>query len=298
MKQAAEKAGGAVLALSVAADCAVLTKPGLTSLSVATAVGAAALASGHFADVRILATLVGTWLVGGGAGTLNQVTERQYDSLMRRTSGRPLPAGRLGVGIAAAQGIFLSTTGLVFLWLTTGALPATLGAVTLLTYLMLYTPLKRLTPFAYVVGGIPGALPPVIGWSAVTGEAGLEAWALFALLYFWQIPHFLSLGWLYRTDYRRAGYPVLGANDATGRVTSRQMVMYTALLLPAVALCLFVGIGGPLFVSGGTAVALGYFTLAVRFCITRTNERARTVFLGSLAVLPLLFLFLILDRLL
>jgi protoheme IX farnesyltransferase len=297
MRTVTEKIYGFVAERATAADYAALTKPGLTSLSVATAVGAAALAAGEVSDFRLLATLVGTWLLGGGAGALNQVMERHQDALMHRTAHRPVPAGRITGRSAVLFGVILSIAGEVVLALATGALAACLGAATLLTYLLLYTPLKRLTPFAYVVGGIPGALPPVIGWAAVTGTAGIEAWCLFALLYCWQMPHFLALGWMYRNDYARAAFPMLSVRDVDGQATSRQMVLYAAMLFPAVSLTAIVGVTGVLFLGGASVVVLLFLVTTVRFAFRRTNERARGVFLVSLAALPLLVGFMLLDRL-
>lgn len=280
-------------------DAIALTKPELTLLSVFTAVGAAFLAGGTALPLRtFVLTFLGTALVGGGAGTLNQFLERSFDRQMKRTENRPLPSGRMPPAHALALGSVLSLLGVLLLFIGTYPLAAALAVATLALYLGLYTPLKRLTPFATVLGGIPGALPPVIGWVAVRGEISPEAWSLFAVLYFWQMPHFLALAWMYRKDYERGGFQLLTVVDRSGDVTGRQILVYSIALIPASLMPVVVGLLGYLYCGGAFMLSLALLTLSVAFYRSRTNNAARHLFFGSLLYLTLLVALMALDRLL
>jgi len=279
-------------------DYLALAKPELTLLSVFTAVGAAYLAADNGIPYGILAhTFLGTLLVGGGAGALNQFLERSYDALMKRTENRPLPSGRLRPVEALVFGLLLATLGVAELSLFTNLLAGFLAVATLTTYLFLYTPLKRLTPFATVIGGVPGALPPVIGWAAVRGEIGIEAWALFAILFFWQLPHFYALAWMYRKDYARGGYKILTVVDPEGNATSRQIIVYSVALLPASLLPTYLGLLGPTYFFGAFVLSSLFFFVALQLFRHRTNPAARRLFYASLAYIPALILIIILDKL-
>ncbi len=284
------------LALSKGADYLSLAKPELTFLSVVTAVCGAFLAGGS-SYTTILHTFLGTLLVGGSAGTLNQFIERDVDRLMRRTSNRPLPSGRVQPLEALILGCLLGAAGLLDLLHYTSPLAATLAAVTLATYLLLYTPLKRITPVATLVGGIPGALPPVIGWVAVRGELSWEPAALFGILFFWQIPHFLSLAWMYRTDYQRAGFRLLTVVDRTGIRTGREILGHTGALVLVSLIPALTGFFNGLYALG--AIVLGGVVLkaSVDLLRFRTNGAARRLFLVSLIYLPALMLCMVLGRL-
>ncbi len=287
----------ALPARSRLADYAALTKPELTLLSVLTALGGAYLAStGATHYVEMLHVLLGTALVGGGAGALNQVMECNDDALMKRTEHRPLPSGRLPAWQAAIFGGVLSVAGLVYLFVLTNFLAAFLAAATLVTYVALYTPLKKVTPFATVLGGIPGALPPMIGWAAVRGEISLEPWVLFAIVFFWQMPHFLALAWMYRKDYARAGFRMLTVLDRDGSVTGRQILVYSIALLPATVLPTYVGLTGVMYFVGGAIAALSFLSFSIRFVLSQTSSNARRLFYASLFYLPVLALLIILDR--
>ncbi|HEX9080463.1 MAG TPA: heme o synthase, partial [Desulfuromonadaceae bacterium] len=195
-------------------DYLTLTKPELTFLSVLTALAGYFLGAGlSFGPVTLFHTLLGTALVGGGAGALNELIERKYDALMKRTEHRPLPSGRLSPLEAGAFGVGIALAGVAELTAFVNPLTAFLAAVTLASYLSLYTPLKRITPLATLIGAFPGALPPLMGWTAA--GKGIDLWglSLFAILFFWQMPHFLSLAWMYRRDYGRAGYRLLAVMD-------------------------------------------------------------------------------------
>jgi protoheme IX farnesyltransferase len=271
-----------------------LGKPELTLLSVLTAVGGAFLAQGSF--VSLVHTFVGTILVGGGAGALNMLLERDFDALMKRTSGRPIPGGRIAPPEAALFGIFLSVLGVLYLLVFTSMLAALLATVTLITYLFLYTPLKRLTPFATVVGAVPGALPPLIGWSAVRGEITIGALSLFAILFFWQMPHFLSLAWMYRKDYERGGFKMMTVMDATGAVTARQILVYSIGLIPASLLPTYAGLLGTGYFLGAGLLSITFLTITFPMLSHPDTPSARRLFFASLAYLPSLTLLMVLDR--
>ncbi len=278
-------------------DYVALTKPELTLLSVVTALGGAYLAGGHSLSLpTLMHTFFGTLLVGGGAGSLNQYIERDLDAQMRRTEHRPLPAGRIHQRNALLLGLCLSVTGVLELAVFTHLLAAFLALVTLTSYLFIYTPLKRVTPFATVVGGIPGAIPPLIGWAAVSGELSMGAWSLFFILFFWQMPHFLSLGWMYRKDYARANYKLLTVLDPTGEASSRQILIYCIALVPAVFMPTLVGVLGAIYFVGAFVLTLGFLWLAIQLFRERTNPNARRLFFASLIYLSVLVGLMILDR--
>jgi protoheme IX farnesyltransferase len=282
---------------SGALDYIALAKPELTLLSVLTALGGAYLGAGHSLSLAALIhTFFGTLLVGGGAGALNQYLERDLDALMRRTEHRPLPSGRIHHRKALLLGLLLSLAGLVELALFTRMLASFLALVTLVSYLFIYTPLKRVTPFATVVGGIPGAVPPLIGWAAVSGELGMGAWSLFFILFFWQMPHFLSLSWMYRKDYARANYRLLTVLDPSGKALSFQILVYCVALIPAAVMPTVVGVLGPIYFAGALVLTLGFLALAIRLFRERTNSNARRLFFASLIYLTVLVGLMILDR--
>jgi protoheme IX farnesyltransferase len=271
-------------------DYAMLMKPELTLLSVLTAVGSAFLAlngSSHY--YLLVHAFIGTTLVGSAAGVLNQYIERQYDALMKRTERRPLPSGRVQPIEALVFGIVLSVSGISYLTLFTNWAATSLAVLTLVSYLAIYTPLKRKTPFATVVGGIPGALPPLIGWAIVRGSVSMEAWSLFFILFFWQMPHFLSVAWMYRNDYARAGYKLLTVLDPSCAVTSRQILVYSIALVPASLMPMLVGITGMLYFIGALMLSIGFLAIATRLYFVRTNFAARKLFYASVLFLPVLF---------
>ena len=272
------------------ADYVMLMKPELTLLSVLTAVGSAFLAlNGSLHYYLLVHTFIGTTLVGGAAGVLNQYVERRYDSLMKRTEHRPLLSGRIQPVEALVFGIVLCVTGLFYLALFTNWVAVSLAVLTLVSYLAIYTPLKRKTPFATVVGGIPGALPPLIGWAIVRGSVSMEAWSLFFILFFWQMPHFLSLAWMYRNDYARADYKLLTVLDPSCAITSRQILVYSIALIPASLMPMLVGITRLFYFIGALMLSVGFLAIAIRLYFVRTNYAARKLFYASLLFLPALF---------
>lgn len=275
-------------------DYVLLIKPELTLLSVATALCGAWLAlrgTEHY--VQLIHTFIGTLLIGGSAGVLNQYMERHYDVLMNRTKHRPLPSKRLRPADALIFGIALGWSGLLYLIIFTNWLSVLLSFLTLIIYLGIYTPLKRKTPHATALGGISGALPPLIGWSIVRGTLTLEAWALFFILLFWQMPHFLSLAWMYRNDYALAGYKVLPVLDTDGRATSLKILVYAIALFVASLIPYFIGSGDIVYFYFALILSIGYILMSIYFFFVRTNKAARKLFLSSLLFLIALFFFLL-----
>ena len=280
------------------ADFISLTKPRLNMLVLITTLAGLYLASPTGVDGALLAhTLVGTALVAGGAAALNQVWERRTDALMRRTSARPLPGGRLTTAEGMWFGVLLSVVGLAQLALAVNMTAAVVAGATLISYVLVYTPLKPRTSLATLVGAIPGALPPVIGWSAATGLISLPALVLFGIVFFWQMPHFLAIAWMYREDYAHAGIPLLPVLEPDGRRTGQQALIYTAGLWPVSLLPAVIGLAGVPYMIVATVLGLLFVWLALRFARERSMANARTLFLFSITYLPLLLGALVADRL-
>ena len=241
-------------------------------------------------------TLAATGLVAMGASALNQLLEREYDAKMRRTQDRPLPSGRLQPTTVAIFGGVSSVAGLVYLALAVNLLTSVLGAVTLVIYLFIYTPLKRVTWLNTAIGAIPGALPPLMGWTAARGELSGEGWALFAILAFWQLPHFFAIAWMYRDEYAKAGFVMLPNVDADGKRTGQQTVSHTFALLIA-SLCPFVfKMSGMIYLVGAIILGAGFLFCAIQFSRQLTLARARQLFLASIIYLPLLLALMVWDK--
>jgi len=246
--------------------------------------------------VRLLNTMLGTALVAGGAAALNQLLERDLDARMRRTEDRPLPSGRMQAGTVLALGGACSVLGLLQLALAVNLLTSLLAALTLVSYLLIYTPLKTVTTLNTVVGAIPGALPPLMGWTAARGEISSAGWSLFAILFFWQLPHFLAIAWIYRDDYARAGFKMLPVLDPKGERTGTQAVSHTLGLL-AVSLAPFVfRLAGPVYLVGALVLGSMYVWSAIQFSRALTVSRARHLFYTSILYLPLLLGLMALDK--
>jgi protoheme IX farnesyltransferase len=241
-------------------------------------------------------TLFGTALVAAGAAALNQLLEREYDAKMRRTAGRPLPSGRLQPTTVAIFGGICSVAGLIYLALLVNLLTSVLGAVTLVSYLFIYTPLKRVTWTNTLVGAIPGALPPLMGWTAARNELGGEGWALFAILAFWQLPHFFAIAWMYRDEYAKAGFIMLPNIDADGSRTGQQAVVNTVALFAASLCPFFFKMAGMTYLVAAIILGAGFLFFAVQFSRQLTIVRARQLFLASIIYLPLLLAALVWDK--
>jgi protoheme IX farnesyltransferase len=283
---------------SLLADYVALTKPRLNFLVVATSAASYYLGTTAALDIiRMMLAVAGTALVAGGAAVLNQVSERDTDALMRRTRLRPLPDGRVTPGEALVLGLLLSAAGLTLLATRANLLAATLALGTLGIYLIVYTPMKRRTPLSTLVGALPGALPALIGWTAAHDQVAAGGAALFAIVFLWQIPHFMAISWLYRDDYQKAGFPLWTVIDPGGRRAGLQAVLFAAALLPVAVVPSLIRVSGA--ASGVVAVVLGtaLLWLAVSFARTRTDESARRLFFGSIVYLPILWIALIADKL-
>ena len=282
-----------------ASDFLALAKPRLNSLVIATTAVGYYMGAGNRVDVLTgVHTLIGTALVAGGAAALNQVAERDVDGQMQRTRLRPMPDGRLRPAEAWWFGVVLVTIGLFQLGFGANLLAAAVALATLVTYISVYTPLKRRTSAATVIGAVPGALPPVVGWAAARGTLTVEALALFVIVLLWQIPHFFAIAWMYREDFKKAGFPFLPVVDPDGRRTARQVVLYASALLPMSLVPTLVGLTGGTYLVGACLLSLGFLILALRFAASRTSNRARSLFLGSIAYLPLLWGLMIAERVL
>jgi protoheme IX farnesyltransferase len=280
------------------ADLVTLVKPRLNLLVLLTTLGGLYLAApGGVPLPLILHTLVGSALVAGGASALNQVLERDTDRLMRRTSTRPLPAGRRSVAVATWFGALLSLAGLIELAVWVNLVSAGLALGTLVSYVAAYTPLKTRSSLSTLVGAVPGALPPVIGWSAATGDVTLPALVLFGIVFFWQMPHFLAIAWMYKDDYARAGMPLLPVVEPDGRRTGQQALIYAAVLWPVSLMPTIVGLAGAPYAALAAGLGFMFVGLSAFFARERTLATARQLFLFSILYLPLLLGALVVDRL-
>jgi protoheme IX farnesyltransferase len=279
------------------ADFLELTKPRITLLVlVTTLVGFYVGFKGSVPLMLLGHTVVGTALVAGGASAFNMYLERHLDALMERTVSRPLPTGRVRSGEALAFALSISVAGVVYLFAFVNALTSLVSAVTFVSYLFLYTPLKRHTWLCTLAGAVPGALPAAMGWTAVTGHLSLGAWVLVAIVFFWQFPHFYAIGWIYREDYARAGFLMLAVIDSSGSRTSRQAGMYIVLLILVTVVPSIIGLAGLVYLVG--ALALGLLFLAYAFWFARLRDRvsARRLFVASICYLPILLALLMVDK--
>jgi heme o synthase len=246
--------------------------------------------------LRMIHAVLGTALVASGAAALNQLLEREHDAKMRRTKNRPLPSGRLQPATVMVFGGVCACAGLLYLALAVNLTTSVIGAISLVSYLFIYTPLKRLTWLNTAVGAVPGALPPLMGWTAARGELSQAGWALFAILAFWQLPHFLAIAWMYREEYEKAGFKMLPVIDPEGHRTGRQAVSHTLGLLP-VSLCPFLfHITGLVYLISALVLGLVFLYFAIQFARHMTIPRARQLFFVSILYLPLLLVMMVLDK--
>jgi protoheme IX farnesyltransferase len=283
---------------SVFADYLELTKPRLNFLVVATSAAGYYLGSTSAIDAASIAVAVaGTTLVAAGAAVLNQLYERDTDALMRRTRMRPLPAGRVAPSEAGIFGTALSAAGLALLAAYASWLSAGLALATLLTYLVIYTPMKRRTPLSTIIGAVPGALPALIGWTASHGSIDRSGAALFAIVFCWQLPHFMAIAWLYREDYAKAGFPMLPVIDPDGRRAGKQAVYWAFLMVLASLEPAYSGLSGNAYLAVALVFGVALFALAMRFAWARNEGTARALFYGSITYLPLLWVAMIANKL-
>ncbi|MCG8468804.1 MAG: heme o synthase [Gemmatimonadetes bacterium] len=273
-----------------------LTKPRITALVLVTAAAGFFLGAASFDVFLFLHAMVGIALVAGGTSAMNQVLERDVDALMVRTRDRPVPAGRIRTLPAAVFSGALAGLGIAYLAFTTNVLTAALAAATFATYDFVYTPLKRVHSFSTVIGAIPGALPILGGWTAATGTVAPGGWALFGILFLWQMPHFLALAWILRDDYRAAGLRMLTVDDAAGFRTRHQTLNYTLALVPVSLLPTVFGLAGPIYFASALLLSIGFLASAAQFSRAASAERARKLFRFSILYLPALLLALVLDK--
>lgn len=274
-----------------------LTKPRLTALVLLT------VAAGFWLGLHpatppalLIPLLCGTALAVGGANALNQWSERVPDGLMQRTKRRPLPSGRLHPEAARRFGLLLAVGGVLWLAISVNVLAAALATLSIASYVLLYTPLKRITPLCTLVGAVPGALPPMIGWAAARQTLSVEAWALFAILFVWQLPHFLAIALLYRDDYAQAGFQMLPVLDREGTVAAREMVLYGFALVPVSLFPAFLGMAGPVYFVGAFILSMVLLISSIRAALRRTTASVRQLFRASVLYLPLLLAVLSLDK--
>jgi len=280
-----------------AADYVALAKPRLNVLVVASSAAGYYLGSPAAPELTpMLLAVCGTALVAGGAAVLNQVYERDTDALMQRTRLRPLPDHRVRTEEARVFGVVLSVAGTAILALAANLLAALVAVTTLVIYLGVYTPLKRRSAISTLVGAVPGALPPLIGWTAGRGAIDAGGLTLFAIVFLWQIPHFMAIAWIYRDDYRRAGFPMLPVIEPDGLRTGRQAVLYALALVPVSLVPALVGVAGLVYFWFALALGVSFLALSARFAASRSEGRARALFYGSLVYLPLIWAVMILDH--
>jgi len=282
---------------SRAADYVTLTKPRLNFLVLLTTAAAYSLGAGPDATLMAFVhTLAGTFLVAGGASSLNQVWERDTDRLMRRTRMRPIADGRLRPSEGIVFGLLLTALGAAELGYFLNPLAAGVALFTAISYVLFYTPLKTRTSLSTIVGALPGALPAVIGWAAATNTISIEGWVLFGIVFMWQMPHFLAIAWMYRDEYARAGMPLLPVIQPDGRSTGRQAVIYTAALIPLSMLPTGVGLASPWYMVGALTLGAILMVMSLEFSTKRTIGTARRLFFGSILYLPILWALLVLDH--
>lgn len=274
-----------------------LTKPRITLMVTLTTIAGFLLATESAVNYgKLLHLILGIALLSSGISTLNQWMERELDALMLRTRERPLPAGKLLAGQALGFGATLTVFAILYVTIFINPLTGFLGLLTAASYLFLYTPLKTRTTLSTVWGAFPGAMPPLVGWAAERGALSLEAWALFAILFLWQFPHFLAIAWMYREDYERAGIKMLPVVEPEGRITSRQIVAYTLLLLPVSLLPTLLNISGNLYFVGAGLLGVVFLVFSVRAAWGRTKWEARQLLLASVLYLPILFALMVLNH--
>ncbi len=276
-----------------------LTKPEVNFLILITTFAGFYLAPttgpGGFRILLVLHTLLATLLVAGGTGTLNQFLERSFDAQMRRTARRPIASGRIEASHAFWFGVSLSVAGIAYLALAVNGLASLLAAVTLLSYLFVYTPLKRRTPLCTLIGAFPGAAPPLIGWAAAQGRLEPEAWVLYAMVFLWQFPHFMAIAWMYREDYARAGYLVLPAGEIRDRFIIWQGFVVSLALIPISLFPTIIGESGAVYSAGALVLSVIFLCYSALFVFHRSNVAARRLLTASIVYLPAVFILLMLS---
>jgi protoheme IX farnesyltransferase len=274
-----------------------LTKPRIAVLLVLTSAAGFYLASqGPFDYVLFANSMIAIALLAFGVATLNQYWERNIDKLMERTSTRPLPTSKVTPTESLIFGIGLCTIAEIYLLLLVNPLTAILGLIVIVGYVLVYTPLKTRTSVSTAIGAIPGALPPLMGWTAAANDITLAAWALFAMQFLWQFPHFMAIAWMYREEYAKAGILMLPVVEPSGRLTSRQIVMFSVMLLPVSLAPFFFAVSGFVFLIGAIILGVAFLIVSIQSARAKTNEMAKRLLLASVIYLPLLFILMVADK--
>ena len=275
-----------------------LTKPRIAFLLVLTSAAGFYLATkDSFNTILFINSMIGITLLAFGVATLNQWVERDIDPLMERTEKRPLPSKRVTPTEALVFGLVQCAVAEAYLFFLVNGLTAVLGLVVIVGYVLVYTPLKTRTSASTAIGAIPGALPPLMGWTAAANEITLGAWALFAMQFLWQFPHFFAIAWMYRDQYKKAGILMLPVVEPSGALTFRQIILFTIMLVPVSIAPFIFGISGTVFLVGAILLGLWFLYAGVRSALDRSNERARTLLLVSVIYLPLLFILMVANKL-
>lgn len=281
--------------LAVTRDYLELSKSRIVLMVLITTAAGYLFATPNVDPLLLLHTLIGTALVAAGTNALNQYVEREHDGRMHRTRSRPLPAGRITPRAALLFSSLIAVAGTIYLGVAVNWLTAALGAFTLTSYIFVYTPLKRLSAICTIIGAVPGAIPPLMGWTAATNELSLGGWIVFGILFLWQLPHFMAISWLYREDYARGGFAMTSVRDANGASVAAQAIYYTLALLPvSVAPSLF-GLSGAGYLVGASIAGAILLGSTIRFFFERSARNARTLFMVSNLYLLTVMLLLVVD---
>ncbi len=274
-----------------------LTKPRIAFMLVLTSAASFYLGAAKGFDVMLFVnSMIGIALLAFGVATLNQVWERKTDALMERTARRPLPTQKLSAAEALAFGVSLCLVAEIYLAFLVNGLTAILGLIVIVGYVLLYTPLKTRTSASTAIGAIPGAMPPLMGWTASANEISLGAWALFALLFLWQFPHFLAIAWMYKEQYAKAGILMLPVIEPEGKITARQIVVFTVILLPVSLAPFFLGFAGLIYLVGASLLGLWFLAASIKTARAKTVEQARKLLLVSVLYLPLIFALMVFNH--
>lgn len=281
--------------LTITRDYLELSKSRIVMMVLITTIAGYLAAAETVDPLLLLQTLIGTALVAAGTNALNQYVERDHDAKMDRTSRRPLPSGRITPRAALLFSSAIAVVGTLYLGFVVNWLTAALGAFTLTSYIFVYTPLKRISTICTIVGAVPGAIPPLMGWAAATNELSLGAWLMFGILFFWQLPHFMALSWMFRDDYTRGGYAMHSVADPRGIGVARQAIYYSLGLLAVSVGPSMIGIAGRFYFVTATLSGLALLYTAFRFFFDRQMRTARTLFMASNVYLLVVMLFLVID---
>lgn len=274
-----------------------LTKPRIAFMLVLTSAAGFYLGSnGNFNFTLFINSVIGITLLAFGVATLNQFIERKTDALMERTANRPLPTGKITPSEALIFGVLQCVVAELYLLFLVNGLTAALGLVVIVGYVLLYTPLKTKTSASTAIGAIPGAMPPLMGWTAAANEIMLGAWILFALLFLWQFPHFLAIAWMYRKQYANAGIKMLPVVEPEGKITARQIVIFTILLLPVSVAPYFFGVSGVIYLVGASLLGLWFLWTSIQAARAKSDEMARKLLLVSVMYLPIIFALMVFNH--